>query len=139
VSAKDYSGTPLHRKLGIKEGHRVVALNAPGSFGDLLGHVPSGVRIGNRLAATNDVIIVFTTRRRDLRRQLRSTRAKLDPAGGLWVAYPKKSAGVPTDLTFSEVQAAGLDAGLVDNKSCAIDDTWSAVRFVFRVSDRPGR
>jgi hypothetical protein len=136
---KDYSGTPLHRKLGIKEGHRVVALSPPDDFGALLGDLPAGVRVGTRLAADTDVVILFATKRRDLARRLARGAEKLDPAGGLWVAYPKKSSGVTTDLTFAEVQAAGLAAGLVDNKSCAIDATWSGVRFVYRLRDRARR
>ena len=136
---KDYSGTPLHRKLGIKEGHRVVALSPPGDLTALLGDLPPGVRVGTRLAAGTDVVILFATKRRDLERRLARGAEKLDPAGGLWVAYPKKSAGVATDLTFAEVQAAGLAAGLVDNKSCAINATWSGVRFVYRLRDRAPR
>jgi Protein of unknown function (DUF3052) len=136
---KDYSGTPLHRKLGIKEGHRVVALGAPDDFGALLGDLPPGVGIGSRLAADTDVIVLFATNLRDLERRLFWSAERLDPDGGLWVAYPKKSSGVATDLTFAEVQAAGLAAGLVDNKSCAIDSTWSGVRFVYRLRDRARR
>ena len=134
---KDYSGTPLHRKLGIKEGHRVVALSPPDDLGALLGDLPPGVRVGTRLAAGTDVVLLFATKRRDLERRLARGAEKLDPAGGLWVAYPKKSSGVATELTFAEVQEAGLAAGLVDNKSCAIDATWSGVRFVYRLEDRP--
>jgi hypothetical protein len=136
---KDYSGTPLHRKLGIKEGHRVVALSPPGDVTALLGDLPSGVRVTTRLAAGTDVVLLFATKRRDLDGRLATAAEKLDPAGGLWVAYPKKSSGVATDLTFAEVQAAGLGAGLVDNKSCAIDATWSGVRFVYRLRDRAPR
>jgi hypothetical protein len=77
------------------------------------------------------------TRLRDLERRLGTAADKLDPAGGLWVAYPKRSSGIPTDLTFAAVQSAGLDARLVDNKSCAIDTQWSGVRFVYRLADRP--
>jgi hypothetical protein len=136
---KDYSGTPLHRKLGIKEGHRVVALSPPSDLGALLGDLPPGVRVTTRLAAGTDVVILFATKRWDLERRLARGAQKLDPAGGLWVAYPKKSSGVATDLSFVEVQAAGLATGLVDNKSCAIDATWSGVRFVRRLRDRARR
>jgi hypothetical protein len=136
---KDYSETPLYRKLGIKKGHRVVALSPPGDFRALFADLPPGVRLGTRLAPDTDVVVLFVTKLRDLRRRLQTAAGKLDPAGGLWVAYPKKSSGLPTDLTFAEVQSAGLDAGLVDNKSCAIDGTWSGVRFVYRLRDRPRR
>jgi hypothetical protein len=80
---------------------------------------------------------LFVTKLRDLQRRLPRAADKLDPAGGLWVAYPKRSSRIPTDLTFASVQSSGLDAGLVDNKSCAIDATWSGVRFVYRLVDRP--
>ena len=136
---KDYSGTPLHRKLGIKEGHRVVAIGPPDDLGALLGDLPPRVRVGTRLASGTDIVLLFATKRRDLESRLARGAEKLDPAGGLWVAYPKRSSGVATDLTFSEVQATGLAAGLVDNKSCAIDATWSGVRFVYRVRDRARR
>jgi hypothetical protein len=134
---RDYSGTPLYRKLGIREGHRVVALSAPGNFKALLGEMPPGVRLGTRLAPQTEVVVLFATKHRDLETRLQAAAEKLDPAGGLWVAYPKKSSGLPTDLTFTAVQSAGLNAGLVDNKSCAIDGTWSGVRFVYRLKDRP--
>ena len=136
---KDYSGTPLHRKLGIKEGHRVVALSPPDDLDALLGDLPPGVRVGTRLAGGTDIVLLFATTRRDLEQRLARGAEKLDSAGGLWVAYPKRSSGVATDLTFSEVQATGLAAGLVDNKSCAIDSTWSGVRFVYRARDRARR
>jgi hypothetical protein len=134
---RDYSETPLYRKLGIKEGHRAVALSAPRTFEALLGELPSGARLGNRLAAETDVVVLFVTKLGDLERRLPRAADKLDRAGGLWVAYPKRSSGIPTDLTFAAVQSAGLDAGLVDNKSCAIDAAWSGVRFVYRLRDRP--
>jgi hypothetical protein len=136
---KDYSETPLYRKLGIKKGHRIVALSPPGDFRALLEDLPPGVRLGTRLVPDTDVVVLFVTKLRDLQRRLQTAAGKLDPAGGLWVAYPKKSSGLPTDLTFAEVQSTGLDAGLVDNKSCAIDGTWSGVRFVYRLRDRPRR
>jgi hypothetical protein len=136
---KDYSETPLYRKLGIKKGHRVVALSPPGNFSALLDDLPPGVRLGTRLAPETDVVVLFVTKLRDLERRMQTAAEKLNPAGGLWVAYPKKSSGLAADLTFAEVQSTGLAAGLVDNKSCAIDGTWSGVRFVFRLRDRPRR
>jgi hypothetical protein len=82
------------------------------------------------------VVVFFTTSRTDLERRFRALKQTLDKADGLWIAYPKKSSKLDTDLDFGEVQRLGLDAGLVDNKSCAVDDDWSAVRFVYRRSDR---
>jgi hypothetical protein len=85
------------------------------------------------------VIVLFTTRRGELLRRFATLARALDPAGRLWVAWPKKASGVATDLTFEDVQRIGLDAGLVDNKSASIDEVYQGVQFVVRVADRPGR
>ena len=130
--SRDYSATPLPKKLGITEGSRVALVGAPKGFGATVG-----VERNARGAA--DVIVLFTTRRADLVRRFASLAARLEPTGGLWVAWPKKSAKVATDLAFEDVQRVGLEAGLVDNKSCAVDDTWQALRFVIRREDRPAR
>lgn len=132
----DYSGTPLAKKLGINEGAKVGLAAAPEEFPPLLEPLPDGVRLLTRAIGLLDVIVLFSGSRSHLRRRFVPVAKHLDKAGGLWVAYPKKSSGVDTDLTFQTVQEVGLDAGLVDNKSCAIDDTWSAVRFVYRLKDR---
>jgi hypothetical protein len=105
VPDKDYSATPLSRKLGAKPG---------------LG-----------------VVVFFTARRADLERRFAALRDTLDPADGLWIAYPKKASNLDSDLSFESVQEIGLEHGLVDNKSCAIDEDWTAVRFVYRREDRP--
>jgi hypothetical protein len=125
----DYSATPLPQKLGIEEESRVALIGAPEGFAGKLGVTP--VRRG-----TLDVAILFCTRKGELSRQFTSLARRLRPAGGLWIAWPKKTADVETDLSFEAVQAVGLRAGLVDNKSCSIDDTWQALRFVIRRSDR---
>ncbi len=83
-----------------------------------------------------DVIVLFTTRRNELERRFKPLAETILRNGGLWIAYPKKASGVATDLTFDVVQSVGLEAGLVDNKSCSIDETWSALRFVYRLEDR---
>jgi hypothetical protein len=84
------------------------------------------------------VVVFFTTSRAELERRFEALKATLDPADGLWIAWPKKAAKLETDLSFEAVQEIGLAAGLVDNKSCAIDERWQALRFVYRVTDRPG-
>jgi len=84
-----------------------------------------------------EVVVLFTTTREELERRFEALKATLAPADGLWVAWPKKVSKIETDLTFDEVQRIGLDAGLVDNKSAAVDDDWQAVRFVYRLRDRP--
>lgn len=126
---RDYSSTPLPKKLGIQEGSRVALRKAPEGFADRLGVV-------SRQRGELDVAVLFATRQAELTRAFAPLVRRLGPAGGLWVAWPKKASGVETDLTFGAVQKTGLDAGLVDNKSCAIDDTWQALRFVIRLRDR---
>jgi hypothetical protein len=132
-----YSGTPLPKKLGIKEGTRLALLASPKGFKGKLAPLPPDVEIRTQARGKLDVILFFATRRRELERRFPVMARALMPAGGLWVAWPKKASGVATDLTFEPVQEIGLDCGLVDNKVCAVDDTWSALRFVVRVADRP--
>ncbi len=134
-----YSGTPLPRKLGIRDGALVALLAAPDGFHRTLGSLPPGVEIRTQARGRFDVIVFFATRERELARRFPVMARALQPAGGLWVAWPKKRSSVATDLTFDPVQEIGLAAGLVDNKVCAIDDTWSGLRFVTRVADRRPR
>jgi hypothetical protein len=140
MGEKDYSKTPLWKKLGIKEASRVVTVGAPAHFRSLIEPLPRGVHVSTQAsgpAAPADVIVAFATSERGLPKRFAALAKALDPAGGLWIAYPKKASKIATDLTFENVQATGLEAGLVDNKSCAIDEDWSAVRFVYRIKDRP--
>jgi hypothetical protein len=135
--AAGYSGTPLPKKLGIKPGHRIALLKAPAGFeGDTLGELPPGVTVLRRARPPLDVIVAFVRTRSALDRGLDTWRAALDPAGGLWIAWPKQTSGVVTDVHEGAVRQAGLATGLVDNKVCAIDATWSGLRFVVRVADR---
>jgi len=137
LAEKDYSATPLWKKLGIKEGSDVALIAPPGGFEKLIAPLPSGVTVSTRAGKHRDVMVFFATRIAGVEKRFGALAKSLAPAGGLWVAYPKKSSDITTDLTFENVQRAGLDAGLVDNKSCAIDSNWSAVRFVYRLKDRP--
>ena len=130
-----YSGTPLARKLGIREGARVVLVGAPNGFADSLV-LPSGVQLRMQARGHLDVVVFFVTRRAELARRFPTLKRTLEPDGGLWVAWPKRASGVATDLTFEPVQKVGLANGLVDNKVAAIDDIWSGLRFVYRVADR---
>jgi hypothetical protein len=127
---KDYSQTPLPRKLGIGVDSRVALQGAPAGFADTIGIRP-------RTRGELDVVILFATKKGELTRAFAPLARRLAPAGGLWIAWPKKSAQMDTDLSFETVQGIGLDAGLVDNKSCSIDETWQALRFVYRLEDRP--
>ena len=137
---KDYSGMPLWRKLGIREGSRVVAIGAPASFRGSLGTiepVPDGVRFLNRATRDLDVAVLFATMRAELEHRFAGLADALRPSGRLWVAWPKKTSKVPTDLTFEVVQRHGLDRGLVDNKSASIDEVFQGCQFVYRLADRP--
>ena len=132
-----YSGTPLPRKLGIKPGHRVLLLGAPEGFAEqTLGALPHGVKVGTRASGIADVIVAFHTRRAELERDLGRLRALMDPAAGLWIAWPKRASGVETDITEDVVRELALANTLVDNKVCAIDETWSGLRLVIRLRDR---
>ncbi len=127
-----YSGTPLPRKLGIKPGHLVALVNAPAGFAQRLGDLP-GVELTEDLAATAcDVIVFFVTWQADLAAELGRLRQRMAPACGLWVAWPKRAAKVPTDMSDQVIRDVVLPTGLVDNKVCAIDETWSGLRVVIR-------
>jgi hypothetical protein len=128
-----YSGTPLAKKLGIKPGHRVMLLNAPEN---LTLDLPDGVTTVRQARGTADVIVSFHTERSAFERRLPALRACMEPAAGLWIAWPKKAAKVPTDLTENVVRDAALANALVDNKVAAIDEIWSGLRLVIRLKDR---
>jgi hypothetical protein len=127
-----YSGTPLARKLGFKPGMRAHYANAPGGFEVLLGELPDGVRVLARRADGLDLIVLFVRERRELERRLPGLQRRLDPAGMLWVAWPKRAAKLATDMTEDVVRAVALPRGLVDVKVCAIDATWSGLKLVIR-------
>jgi hypothetical protein len=134
-----YSGTPLPKKLGIKDEHRVVILGAPDGFVATLTPLPCDVVLTTELAAsaTYDIIVVFTKSGAELQERFKALMKALHPDGGLWVAWPKKASRVVTDITEDVVRDIALAAGLVDNKVCAVDETWSGLRLVVRLKDRP--
>ena len=134
-----YSDTALARKLGIKDGDRVAFLSAPDGFRELLGELPRGVSVKSRVREPLDVILFFTSKRAELERRLPALRRAMGPAAGLWIAWPKRSSGVETDMTEDVARELGLANRLVDTKVAAIDETWSALRLVIRLRDRPGR
>ena len=136
---RDYSATPLWRKLGIAAGARVLAAGAPEGFDTSLTRLaplPDGVTFLSRAGRDLDVIVLFVRAAADLRRRFPRMVRALGRDGRLWVAWPKRASAVPTDLTFDLVQATGLDAGLVDNKSAAVDDVYQGLQFVYRIADR---
>jgi hypothetical protein len=132
-----YSATPLPKKLGIKEGATVAFTAAPPEFATALGELPDAVTVKGRALAPLDVAVAFFTRRAQLQRRFASLARAIFPAGGLWIAWPKGSSGVATDLTEDVIRDLALASGLVDNKVCAIDETWSGLRLVYRLKDRP--
>ena len=134
---KDYSSTPLWKKLGIREGARVVLVSAPEGFASLLEPLPPGARVGRRVVDATDVIVAFATAEADLRRRFGTLVSSLAPDGRLWVAWPKKASKIDTDITFGGAQRLGLDAGLVDNKSASVTDAYQGLQFVYRLKDRP--
>ena len=133
---RDYSATPLARKLGIREGSRVLVAGPPDGFS--LGTLPTGVEMAASARGRLDVALLFVRSHADLRRRFPGLVRALEPNGRLWVAWPKKASGVRTDLTFDLVQGTGLGAGLVDNKSASIDEVYQGMQFVYRRKDRPG-
>ena len=137
VPAAGYSGTPLPRKLGIAPGDRVLLIGAPDGFErSTLGPLPD-VDVHRRAGRSPyDVVLAFAPDRRALAARFGPASQRITTAGGLWVAWPKKSSGMPTDLDDNVVREFGLASGLVDNKVCAIDATWSGLRFVVRLRDR---
>jgi hypothetical protein len=139
---KDDSGTPLWRKLGIREGARLLCTRAPEAFDaelERLAPLPPGVERLRRLGKDLDVVIAFFTRRAELATRFPRLSTAIAPDGRLWIAWPKKAAKLGTDLDFDTVQTIGLDAGLVDNKSASITEAFQGLQFVVRVRDRPVR
>ena len=131
-----YSGTPLIRKLGIKSGFRLWLVGAPADYRALLGPLPKGADV----AAVEDTGIefahVFATTEAELTDRLGDAKRRIAPNGMVWASWPKKASGVETELNGNVVRRIGLDSGLVDIKVCAVDATWSALKFVYRVADR---
>ncbi len=127
-----YSGTPLAKKLGIKEHASVVAVDAPMGYRELLEPLPASVRFSSKVDRATDVVHIFSTKKSQLSKALATYRSKLDPKAMVWVSWPKKSARVPTDITEDVVRGVALPLGFVDVKVCAIDETWSGLKLVVR-------
>jgi hypothetical protein len=136
-----YSGTPLPQKLGIKPQSRLGLSGAPPSFAATLGPLPAGVKATSlgRAKGPFDVIVAFFTREADFVAKLPHLQEILGQSGGLWIAWPKRASKVATDITEDVVRKHALPRGLVDNKVCAIDETWSGLRLVIRLENRAPR
>jgi hypothetical protein len=131
-----YSGTPLLKKLGIKPGARVIAVDAPQTYPALIGPLPSNAELVSKLDDTVDIIHVFVTRKIELSRFLKSAHGKMRADAALWVSWPKKAAGAETDVTENTIREVALPLGFVDIKVCAVDDTWSGLKLVIRKKNR---
>jgi hypothetical protein len=134
-----YSGTPLAKKLGIKENARVFLAGAPENYLDLVAPLPAGVQFTPQLASDTDLIHIFSADRARLVDALRRAIAKLKPEGAIWVSWPKKSSRVPTGITEDTVREIALPMGLVDIKVCAVDETWSGLKLVIRKENRKAK
>ena len=127
-----YSGTPLSKKLGIKPGHAVYAIDAPAGYRALLAPLPDGVTFVSRLSDSADVIHVFVTKTSTLATALPRIRTRMRADASVWVSWPKKAARLETDVTEDVVRAVALPAGLVDVKVCAVDEVWSGLKLMVR-------
>ena len=131
-----YSGTPLAKKLGIKDGARVCLTNAPANYARLVRPLPAGVRMVKTIDGDTDLIHIFTTRRRDLDTGLKRAIGRMRANAAVWVSWPKKASGVATDITEDTIREVALPLGLVDIKVCAVDETWSGLKLVMRKERR---
>lgn len=134
-----YSGTPLAKKLGIKEGSRIYLSGAPENFLQLVAPLPAGVEMVRRIDGATDIAHIFSTSRAQLKDALTAVLARLKPDGAIWISWPKKSSGVRTDITEDTVREVALPMGLVDIKVCAVDEIWSGLKLVLRKQNRSQR
>ena len=131
-----YSGTPLIKKLGIRAGDTIALINAPKNYDELIGPLPEAAKVRARLSTDTRFIHLFARDRATLMRELPRAKRALAMDGTLWISWPKKAAGIPTDVTETIVRETGLETGLVDVKICAVDAIWSGLKFVYRLRDR---
>jgi len=131
-----YSKRSLTEKLGIKDGFRIAILNPPGNYIAMLGALPSGVTVEEKPEKGMDLIHCFVKHKREAASTVLALKDKISPHGALWVSWPKGSSGVKSDLNENVIREIGLKGGLVDVKVCAVDETWSGLKFVYRLKDR---
>ena len=131
-----YSGTPLAKKLGIKDGSTLFLLGAPKNYLELIAPLPAGVRVTPQINSETDIVHIFSIKRTELTGALRDTLKKLKQDGAIWVSWPKKSSKVATDITEDTIREIALPMGLVDIKVCAVDDVWSGLKLVVRRENR---
>jgi hypothetical protein len=134
-----YSGTPLAKKLGIKEDSRVCVLDAPKDYAKLVEPLPKGAQLVSRIDAKTEIVHLFATERARLGKALQAALGELQPAAAIWVSWPKKASKVATDITENTVRELALPLGLVDIKVCAVDEVWSGLKLVLRKENRAPR
>lgn len=132
-----YSGTPLVKKLGVKEGFKIHAINAPAGYRLLLSPLPAAVQITSAANSTTNLVHVFATQRKRLARVLGVLRKQLAPDAAIWVSWPKQASKVATDITENTIRELALPLGFVDIKVCAVTDIWSGLKLVLRQKLRP--
>ena len=131
-----YSGRPLAQKLGIRPEMAVVLISAPANYRKLLGRIAGSVEFSDEIKNASNFVHIFTKSRGELKKRLAILREKMADTGIVWVSWPKKSAGVPTDVTEDVVRGIALPLGFVDVKVCAIDETWSGLKLMVRRTNR---
>jgi hypothetical protein len=139
VTTPGYSGTPLAKKLGIKDTTRVLPLEAPAEYADWLGDLPEGAVFVSRMTEAVDIVHVFAVRRAKLAHHLQTLRSTLRQDAAIWVSWPKKASKVATDITEDVIRDLALPLGFVDIKVCAVTDVWSGLKLVIRKSNRVRR
>lgn len=127
-----YSGTPLAKKLGFKEGSRVRISGAPANYLSLVAPLPQGILISGRISTDIDIWHFFTLSYAELESKLPMLKKAIEPNGAIWISWPKKSSGVTSSVTEDAIRKAALPLGLVDIKVCAVDETWSGLKLVVR-------
>jgi hypothetical protein len=131
-----YSGTPLAQKLGIKPGQKVATIGAPPGYKKLLSPLPDSVSFTRQIDANATFLHLFVSTRAALEQELKRLRTLIADTGVLWVSWPKKSSGVPTDITEDVIREVCLPLGFVDVKVCAVDETWSGLKLMVRRENR---
>ncbi len=131
-----YSGTPLAKKLGIKNGSRILPWNAPMDYATLVGPLPQDAEIVSGLKEGPDIVHILSSNKADLSELLRLFRSRVQGDCAIWVSWPKKSSKVPTDITEDTIRGIALPLGFVDIKVCAVDEVWSGLKLVIRRENR---
>jgi hypothetical protein len=137
VRSAGYSSKSNTQRLGIKPGLRIFVAGAPAAYETIVGKLPDGTSLVKRLGTAIDMVHLFATERASLVDRLSALRDAIEPGGTIWISWPKQASGVPTDLSDNVVRGTALPLGLVDIKACAVDATWSGLKFVIRRELRP--